>query len=326
MRPRLGVVGGLALDNVIMATGERYVGRPSGNSLWASLGGSLFGSRFGIVARAGTDFPTGVLDRVAASGVDVSGVASTGEPHAIRIAYLHTSDGRRLQPVPERVLAGLPEAERAAFTDSTISAGGRRGADPSFDDIPLSWRTSVAGWHIPLVSLAAHRELARGLSGLRGPVVIADCPNRHEITDLETDMAPTLPLLDVFLPSTSDLEIFDPRADPVRTARRLSSLGDTEIVLKRGADGVQVFRSGSKGVVVPSLAVDVVDPTGAGDAFCGAFLAAYVETRDAVHAAMYGAVAASFAVESVDPLDLCRISVHERDARLSRVVSSLASA
>jgi sugar/nucleoside kinase (ribokinase family) len=41
----------------------------------------------------------------------------------------------------------------------------------------------------------------------------------------------------------------------------------------------------------------VVDPTGAGNAYCGGFLAGYIETGDVLTAARYGAIAASFLVE-----------------------------
>jgi sugar/nucleoside kinase (ribokinase family) len=50
-------------------------------------------------------------------------------------------------------------------------------------------------------------------------------------------------------------------------------------------------------VRVPSVPTDVVDVTGAGNAYCGGFLVGYLETDDIATAAMYGAVSASFAVE-----------------------------
>ncbi|KAF0325323.1 pfkB family carbohydrate kinase [Colletotrichum asianum] len=45
----------------------------------------------------------------------------------------------------------------------------------------------------------------------------------------------------------------------------------------------------------------VVDPTGAGNAFLGAFAVAYKNTDDAVLASAYGAVAASFVIEQMGP-------------------------
>ncbi len=54
-----------------------------------------------------------------------------------------------------------------------------------------------------------------------------------------------------------------------------------EVVLKLGADGALYAVRGGRPVHLPAVAVDVVDTTGAGDAFCGAFLAARMAGRDA---------------------------------------------
>jgi len=50
---------------------------------------------------------------------------------------------------------------------------------------------------------------------------------------------------------------------------------------------------------VPAIPTTVVDTTGAGNAFCGGFLAGFIQTGDLLTAARYGRVAASFLVEQV---------------------------
>ncbi len=63
-------------------------------------------------------------------------------------------------------------------------------------------------------------------------------------------------------------------------------------MLTRGADGVIV-----DGVQVAAVAASVVvDPTGAGDAFCAGFLARWVSDADAVAAARAGTEVAARAV------------------------------
>jgi sugar/nucleoside kinase (ribokinase family) len=315
--PSFGIVGGLALDNVITADGEYHVGKPGGNTLWASLGAAMFDTSVGIVARMGVDYPEEVLVRLERSGVNVDGVQKTGQPHVLRIAYKHLTDGRRLQPVPVSELVALPAEVRAAFVDSTVGAEERRGADPTVADIPPAWLTSVKAWHIPLVPLAVHRALITELSTSSGVRVIADCPNRHEVVDLVADMLPSIGLLDVFLPSSSDIEIIDPSADAVVVARELARVGNGTVVLKLGDAGVMIFGAGAASeYIVPAVPVSSVDPTGAGDAFCGGFLVGLCERDDPLIAAVYGTVAASFAVESADPLALCEVSVVERDERM----------
>jgi ribokinase len=63
------------------------------------------------------------------------------------------------------------------------------------------------------------------------------------------------------------------------------------VVLTLGAGGVLVGDTH-----VPAFAVDVVDPTGAGDAFCAALAVAVAEGNDLVTAARFGAAAGACAV------------------------------
>jgi sugar/nucleoside kinase (ribokinase family) len=307
--PDYAIVGGLALDNVITADGARLIGRSGGNTLWASLGAAIFDSSVGIVARAGGDYPQTALDLLAGRGIDTGGVRRVAGPHRLRIAYQHLADGRRLQPVPAAVLAGIPAEERSAFVDSTINAIDRRGGDPEPADIPPAWLSGVRGWHLPLVPLAAHRLLVAALA-TPGSRLIADCPNRHEIK---------VARLDVFLPSTSDLDIIAPGADPVGACERLLDATSTPIILKAGPAGVLVLGPDGLRQRVPSLPAKVADPTGAGDAFCGAFLVGLDQTNDLIRAAMWGTVSASFAVESADALALAAVTPAQRDERVARL-------
>jgi ribokinase len=63
------------------------------------------------------------------------------------------------------------------------------------------------------------------------------------------------------------------------------------VVVTLGAGGVLVGATH-----VPAFAVDVVDPTGAGDAFCAALAVAVAEGNDLVAATRFGAAAGACAV------------------------------
>lgn len=69
------------------------------------------------------------------------------------------------------------------------------------------------------------------------------------------------------------------------------ALDGDQVVLKRGAAGA-TFR----GHEVPALPTDVVDTTGAGDAFCAGFLAEWTANRDPAAALLSGARAAASCV------------------------------
>lgn len=67
------------------------------------------------------------------------------------------------------------------------------------------------------------------------------------------------------------------------------------VVITCGSEGAMLFRHGQPPLFRKALPVEVVDTTGAGDAFTGAFAARWVETRDAVEALSYAVVAGSLA-------------------------------
>jgi sugar/nucleoside kinase (ribokinase family) len=83
-----------------------------------------------------------------------------------------------------------------------------------------------------------------------------------------------------FLDWTAGAAICFPNADEA------DALGDglagayEVVVLKRGAGGVRVLRDGAVVADVPAVAVDEVDPTGAGDALAAGFLAARLRGGD----------------------------------------------
>jgi sugar/nucleoside kinase (ribokinase family) len=69
------------------------------------------------------------------------------------------------------------------------------------------------------------------------------------------------------------------------------------VVLKLGGGGCLVARAGAEAVLVPAVpAAEVVDTTGAGDAFCAAFLSRWVVDRDLTGAAEFAVRVAADAV------------------------------
>lgn len=80
------------------------------------------------------------------------------------------------------------------------------------------------------------------------------------------------------------------------TIQPLLALGPETVVVTRGADGAIAFTVDRAHSVAPPI-VHVVDTTGAGDAFCGAFAAAQVRGDDLERSLRIGVFAGSLATE-----------------------------
>jgi ribokinase len=82
----------------------------------------------------------------------------------------------------------------------------------------------------------------------------------------------------------------------------LANYGCEFVVVKRGERGQLLYDVASRSRwEIPSYPARLVNPTGAGDAFCGGFLAGYRQTFDPLQAALFGNISASLVVEGTDP-------------------------
>jgi len=86
-----------------------------------------------------------------------------------------------------------------------------------------------------------------------------------------TVLEPVLREADIFLPSISEAEQLTGRSEPADIAAALLDLGIKTVALKMGESGCYV-RTADVELKLPAYPVEVVDGTGAGDAFVAGFL------------------------------------------------------
>ncbi|KAJ3569740.1 hypothetical protein NPX13_g5977 [Xylaria arbuscula] len=129
-------------------------------------------------------------------------------------------------------------------------------------------------------------------------------------------------LVDVFSPNHLELSyLIEGKGEAEPTFFRDTIETQARIFLDSGVgrdgEGLVVIRSGEHGVLYLSKSKaewlppyygrgsdKVIDPTGAGNAFLGAFTVSFQETRDPRQACIYGSVAASYAIEQFGPAKL----------------------
>jgi len=84
-------------------------------------------------------------------------------------------------------------------------------------------------------------------------------------------IAPALPYIDIFMTNELEAKHLTKYSNPQQAAKYLASAGARIIVVKQGARGCYVYSDNWQGQV-PAFNTQVVDTTGAGDAFAGAFI------------------------------------------------------
>lgn len=229
---------------------------------------------------------------LAALGADVAFVGAVHVADVERHAALLPGVDAHFQPVTAAtgaIIVLVQGAERSMLTD--------RGANAhlDFDAIPdalIRAHVHLTGHAMAASDGSAFARFLRRAKALGATVSVS--PGSVAYIDAlgAQRFADVIAGADVLFASLVEGAALAGATGPARIAERIDA--DT-LVLTRGADGVIV-----DGVPVPAVAASVVvDPTGAGDAFCAGFLARWVVDADAVAAARAGAEVAARAVGTV---------------------------
>ena len=117
-----------------------------------------------------------------------------------------------------------------------------------------------------------------------------------------------------------EVRLFGGDQNVPRAVRRILELGPGYVVVKRGEFGAALVSERGWFFAPAYPLEEVVDPTGAGDSFAGAFLgslAAAGSTEESAlrRAVVYGSVAASFTVEAFSVDRLAELTRHDIESR-----------
>ena len=103
--------------------------------------------------------------------------------------------------------------------------------------------------------------------------------------------------INIFFPNYDEGRVLTGCDEPEAIVRALANIyADALIILKLDADGALVF-DGKIATQIPPATNNLVDATGAGDSFAGAFLAHYLQSNSPVEAAKFATAVAAWVIE-----------------------------
>lgn len=257
------IVAGEALIDLIVHPDGRLTAAPGGGPFNTARTIGRLGVEVAFLGRLSTDrFGRTLSAALSIDGVDLRWATRTEAPTTLAIAELdaagaasyrfHLAETSAPGLTPEETMAALRSEARAVHVGtlglmvepmaSALTAAVRRAPQTTFVMVDPNCRPRV----IP------DREAY--LARLRGVLLRAD----------------------VVKVSSDDLAYIAPEATPLDAAREIVSKGAGAVLLTEGAHAVTVL-TGRFTFELPVPEVAVVDTVGAGDAFGGGFLAAWIE-------------------------------------------------
>lgn len=121
--------------------------------------------------------------------------------------------------------------------------------------------------------------------------------------------------INIFFPNYDEGRVLTGFDEPDQIVRSLAQIYDGAlIILKLDADGALVF-DGKVSTEIPPATNNLVDATGAGDSFAGAFLAHYLVSNSPVSAAIFATKVAAWVIEHLGARPAT-------DSRLQQIINS----
>jgi sugar/nucleoside kinase (ribokinase family) len=278
------VVGSVALDTVET---------PFGHATEALGGSALFFAcaachihKVQVVGVVGDDYPFKALEGLAAKGIDLSGVERVkGESFRWKGKYSYDLQSRETLETRLGVFANFQPR------------------------IPDSFRN--AEW-VFLGNIDPELQLSV-LDQIKKPKLVACDTMNYWINGKRDVLLQLLRHIDVLMVNDSEARELSGDWNVYRAARWIMERGPKRVVIKQGVYGA-VLAEGRQIFYVPAFPLEeVFDPTGAGDAFAGGFMAYLARSGDASpanlkRAMVFGATMGSFAVEDFSVNRLTRIT------------------
>jgi sugar/nucleoside kinase (ribokinase family) len=110
------------------------------------------------------------------------------------------------------------------------------------------------------------------LEQVASPKIVAADTMNHWIANERQELIKLLPRLDILTVNDEEARMLSGEHNLVKAGRAILKMGPDTVLVKRGEYGVLQFSRNSLFAVPAYPLEEVVDPTGAGDAFAGAFM------------------------------------------------------
>lgn len=291
-------VGHFAIDSIFLPERKAPFVVLGGSVTYVSLVARRLDARVSIISKVGSDFLEAYRWWLGQEGIDLSDVVKVEGDRTTRFQLRYSSDlserslrsESRMSPITVEDIVHPPKAK-------VVHVGPIAG-EIAYDVVEMLKR------HGEIVSLDPH-GLVRQFDQ-DGNVSLGSLINTQ-----------VLELADIFKSSLNELKAVTGVSELVSAIKSVHDYGAKIVIVTLGAKGAVVSVEDTVHNVPACKPERLVDPTGAGDAFIGGFLAEYVRGEDCSWCSCVGSAAASLVVEGVGPT---HIGVKEEIYRRARTL------
>jgi len=275
-------VGHFSIDSIFLPSRKSPVVVLGGSAAYVSIAASRLEARVSVMSKVGGDFPEAYRWWLRQEGINLSGLTRVEDAKTTRFELKYDADlsNRTLflrNKAPSLTIDDLPVPLKASAIHVSPIAG-----EIGYD---VTERLKDCAGVLSLDPQGLVREYGEGGEVRHGPL----------------EDKRMLGLIDIYKSSLDEIKAVTGLTDLDSAIKGLHDCGVGIIIVTLGSKGAALSIEGARYDVPAAKPAKLVDPTGAGDAFVGGFLAEYVNGENILRCACVGIAAASFVVEGVGP-------------------------
>jgi sugar/nucleoside kinase (ribokinase family) len=276
------VAGHFAIDSILLPDRKTPFVVLGGSVAYVSLAARRLDARVSVISKVGSDFPEAYMWWLGQERIDLSNVRKVEGEQTTRFELRYSSDFSdralraeiRMSPI---TIEDMPQPPKAR----AIHVG------PIVGEISCDVVERLRGCG-EIMSLDP-QGLVRRFDDM-GSVHLGPLTDKH-----------VLELVDIYKSSLGEVKAVTGLSELDSAMRAVHDYGVRIVIVTLGANGAAVSVEGTIHNVPACKPEKLVDPTGAGDAFMGGFLAEYVRGEDCSWCSCVGVAAASLVIEGIGP-------------------------
>jgi len=277
----LVTVGHFSIDLIKKKKNHQPQPTLGGPPTFVSLAAKKMGVNVSVISNVGDDFPNEYREWLINEGIDLSMLRRFKDASTTRYVLIYgDKDERQLilkAKAPPIELEEIPEALSSEAIHISPIAG-----EVSYKVVKRLRR------HSSLLSLDPQGFLRR--FDEKGRVHLGKIENPKIFSKI-----------DVLKASEREIEVATGESELTRAIRQMHERGVSTVIVTRGGEGALLSLNGKVYRIPAVKSKVVVDTTGAGDVFIGAFLAEFMKGKDPVWSSCVGSASASYVIEEKGP-------------------------
>lgn len=275
-------VGHFSIDSIFLPSRQTAFIVLGGSVAYVSFAARRLDARVSVISRVGADFPAAYKWWLQQEGVDLSGLADVQNELTTRFELRYDND----------------LSNRSLCSKNRLSP-------IRVEDLPNPLKAKII--HLAPIAGEITHEVAEKLRSctevmsLDPQGLIRSFDENGNVTLEQPTDRRILGLIDVFKSTPKEIQTLTGLSDVDSAIEAVRSQGVSIVIVTLGAEGAVVSVEDTIHRVSAYKPEKLVDPTGAGDAFVGAFLAEYARGESCAWCSHVGSAAASLVVEGIGP-------------------------